>query len=347
MIVGGAMKKRVAIVVLDGAYSSTAWQFMDFAQLANGYSDLWRAGETQPLDRRRQLDHISCDCISLTGQSTHMTEGLLPVSTIPFDAAATQYDLVFIAAMSYVNEDIFSKRLDKFRPIYPWLMQQWLGGSVVASLGSGTFVLAEAGLLNHRVATTPWPLEQVFHRHYPAVKLDVSRDITESSRILCGSTGGVGPELIIRLIEILTTPRIAELVSRDVQFDQRPTTPMAAEGSDLVSQAQYWFKKNLTERITLADVASHLTVSERTLIRHFNKKLGMTPHTYLQNIRIGAAKILLEETNLTLGKVAERAGYFDVTYFKRVFRETVGVSPTVFRKTRRQQATDQFMSTLD
>ncbi|EEF24867.1 conserved hypothetical protein [Ricinus communis] len=97
-------------------------------------------------------------------------------------------------------------------------------------------------------------------------------------------------------------------------------------------------------RITLADAANHLMVSERTLIRHFNKKLGMTPHTYLQNVRIDAAKILLKETNLILGKVAERTGYFDVTYFKRVFRETVGVSPTVFRKTPRRHITDRFIS---
>jgi transcriptional regulator GlxA family with amidase domain len=343
MYTGDAMTKRVAIVVLDGAYSSTAWQFIDFAQLANGYSDTLRAGETNLFERRRQLDHISCDCISLTGQSTHMTEGL-PVSTIPLDAAATQYDLVFIAAMSYVNEDVFSKRLNKFRPIYPWLMQQWLGGSVVASLGSGTFVLAEAGLLNHRVATTPWPLEQVFHRSYPAVKLDVSRDITESNRIVCGSTGGIEHQLIIRLIEILTTPQIAQLVSHDVQFDQRYTTHILADGDDVVSQAQYWFMKNLAQRITLADVACRLRVSERTLIRHFNRKLGMTPHTYLQSIRIDAAKILLKETNLMLGKVAERAGYSDVTYFKQVFRENVGVSPTVFRKTPRRLANDKLIS---
>ena len=99
-----------------------------------------------------------------------------------------------------------------------------------------------------------------------------------------------------------------------------------------MARAQAWFVKNMAKKIKLAEAAESLMISERTLIRHFKKKIGITPHAYLQGIRIDFAKSMLRETNLRIVKFAERVGYSDVAFFQQVFRNHVGMSPTVFRK---------------
>jgi transcriptional regulator GlxA family with amidase domain len=316
--------KRIAIVALNGCYASSVSQLLDMVQMA----------DTLAGDER---ERIVCEVVSLTGASAHLTDciAIPPVSSL--DAAKAQYDLVFVPAADYVDSKQFFERLASFKPLYPWLERQWQGGAIVASLCTGTFVLAKAGLLDRRLATTSWWLEKLFHRAFPAVKLDISRDITESDRIVCGSTLATGPQLALKLIEMLTSAAVATTLARLVMFDVRSdpgsdSEPGAAQ-DDLVALAQNWFLKNIASKIRLAEAAATIGVSERTLIRHFKKKLGITPHQYLQGIRIDSAKQLLGETNLHIGKVAERVGYSDVAFFQQVFRNHVGVSPTVFRKT--------------
>lgn len=328
--------KRLAVVVLNGCYSSNASYLLDIAQIANHHIDA--AGTPVagiPVAGEPNEARIACDVVSLNGRPAQSTEGFAIAPTLSVDAAVAQYDLIFVPASDYPDSSVFFDRLASFKSLYPWLVRQWQGGAIVASLCTGTFVLAEAGLLDGRLATTSWWLEKQFHRCYPAVKLDITRDLTESERMVCGSTLGVGAQLSLKLIDMLTSPKIAEATARSVIFDAHAEAidaPESSENADeLVARAQGWFAKNLEKKIKLADAADCMQVSERTLIRHFKKKLGITPHAYLQNIRIESAKRMLQDTNLRIGKVAERVGYSDVAFFQQVFRSHVGVSPTVFR----------------
>ncbi|EEF27300.1 conserved hypothetical protein, partial [Ricinus communis] len=117
---------------------------------------------------------------------------------------------------------------------------------------------------------------------------------------------------------MLVEPQIAELTARSVMID----APAYAETIDAmepvteidetVDRIRGWLSKNLEKKVNLTEVASCMQVSERTLIRHFKKKLGITPRAYLHNMRIEFAKRMLRETNLRIGKVAERIGYSDI-----------------------------------
>lgn len=313
--------KRLAVVSLSGCYTSSASQLLDLAQMANALTD-------------DESARIVCDVLTLDGAQAHMTEGLALAPTASIDVARSQYDLVFVPALDYPGAETFFDRLAGYKVLYPWLARQWQGGAIAASLCTGTFVLAEAGLLNRRLATTSWWLEKQFHRCYPAVKLDITHDLTESERVVCGSTLGVGVQLSLKLIEMLTSPSLASALSHSIMFDLNPSAngERVLIDDDLVARAQAWFLKNMAKKIKLAEAADSVMISERTLIRHFKKKLGITPHAYLQGIRIDSAKNMLRETNLRIGKVAERVGYSDVAFFQQVFRNHVGVSPTVFRK---------------
>lgn len=323
--------KRVAIVTVNGGYSSSACQLLDVMQIANSQA----AGLKEQVEQHRDPSVlIACDVVSLTGAPATLTEGILLIPAASVVTEKKQYDLVFVTALDYPDASSFHERLATYKPLYPWLTQQWAGGAIIASICTGTFLLAESGLLDRRLATTSWWLEKQFHRSYPAVKLDTSRDITECDRIVCGSTLGIWPQLSLELLEMLTSSQIAALTARSLMFDKEPAeeAPLGRDGGDLVSNVQKLFLKNLGKRVKLSEIAESMMVSERTLIRHFKKKLGITPHAYLQQLRVESAKNMLRETNLRIGKVAERVGYSDVAFFQRVFREYVGVSPTVFRK---------------
>jgi transcriptional regulator GlxA family with amidase domain len=312
--------KRIAVVSLHGCYTSSTSLLVDLVQVVNALTDGTRV-------------QLACDVVTLTGMPARLTDGLALAASASIDTG-TQYDLVFVPAMDYPDSTTLAERLANCGPVCRWLRQQWQGGAIVASLCTGTFVLAEAGLLDRRLATTSWWLEKQFHRAYPAVKLDITRDLTESDRVVCGSTLGVGAQLALKLIEMLTSPAIGAALARSVMFgfDADSERTAVADDDDLVSRAQSWFVKNMAKKVKLAEAAASMLVSERTLIRHFKKKLGITPHAYLQGIRIDCAKDMLRETSLRISKVAERVGYADVAFFQQVFRDHVGVSPTVFRR---------------
>lgn len=346
--------KRIAVVALNGGYTSSLCNLLDIAHIANlhiagGEAEPLACGplereplERQPLDRQPlERQPLEWKVLSLDGQPCQGTEGAPVAVDMAIDAAAEPFDVVFVPAFDYPDTNTFFNRLKTFRNLYPWLVRQWERGALIASICTGTFVLAEAGLLDRRLATTSWWLEKQFHRRYPAVKLDISRDLTEDDRILCGSTLGVNLQVSLRLIELLCPPQIAAMTARSVFFgrgaldrpapDAQQQWPLYAE-DDLVARTQYWFQKNLSRKIKLADVADSMLVSERTLIRHFKKTLGITPHVYLQNIRMDSARNMLERTNLRIEKVAERVGYGDIAFFQQVFRGHAGVTPTAYRK---------------
>lgn len=339
--------KRVAVVALDGGYTSSFSDLLDVAHIANLYIGN-RLGETAQEARAngRVPARILWHVLSIDGRPPQGAVGAPVAVEQPIESATEHFDIVFIPALDYPSTDIFLERLKKFQPLYPWLMRQWQQGAVIASLCTGTFVLAEAGLLDQRCATTSWWLESQFQHRYPDVRLDVSREISEQDRIFCGSTLSVSLKLSLRLLEGFLSSDIFNLTAKSVFSNARrevlppgvllpgsrdETGPLAVD-DDLVAQAQYWFQKNLSKKIRLSDVAESMLVSEKTLVRHFKKTLGMTPHEYLLGIRMDSARSMLVNSDLRIEKVAERCGYGDLSFFQQVFRKHAGVTPTMYRK---------------
>lgn len=254
------------------------------------------------------------------------------------------YSIVFVPAFSFSTPDDLLRKLDAFAPLYPWLRTQWQQGAVIASVWTGTTLLAEAGLLDGRTAAIPTGLQALFHQRYPAVEIDPSGEITVQDRIYCASMLGFSTRLSLLLMSQFLPSDMSNLLNKSVSGKElrdvlppRVLLPGVAESAlavndQLVSQAQYWFQKNISKKVTLADAASSMLVSEKTLARHFRKTLGITPHTYLQRIRMDSAKSLLLHSDLSVKIIAERAGYRDQSFFERVFRRHTGLTPSKYRK---------------
>ncbi|QOH38289.1 helix-turn-helix domain-containing protein [Burkholderia cepacia] len=118
------------------------------------------------------------------------------------------------------------------------------------------------------------------------------------------------------------------------QTKQLPYLPLLADkehADSLVHRAQYWLQKNMTKDVKMSEMAHELGVSERTIIRRFRAALNQPPLRYLQNLRIEAARGLLEAGDLSLERITAQVGYSDTSSFCRLFKDKVGLSPGAYR----------------
>ncbi len=212
-------------------------------------------------------------------------------------------------------------------------------GTRICSVGTASFLLAEAGLLDGKPATTHWNYFEQFSRRYPAVDLKTRHLITQSDNIYCvGSVNSIA-DLMVHIVEEWFGSRIARAVENQFSPEIRHSFRAAAyqnkadssHHDEVVAQAQQWLQSHLSSPVSMSRLAAHLRLTPRTLNRRFKRATGMTPLSYLQNLRITAAKELLRHSNLTVGDIAWQQGIQDVSYFSQLFRQHSGMSPLQYR----------------
>jgi transcriptional regulator GlxA family with amidase domain len=317
-----------AILGFDDVYASVLGGFADMLQVANAHMRKQGA---------RDAALFEWQFLSADGQPVRASNGLeLAMRPLP---PRRHYDLVFIPSLHYRGWRPFQSFLDRQQAMRDWLTLQWKQGAWLSANCTATFLLADSGLLDHRVATTTWWLEQQFRDRYPRVDLHMRPSVTESERLVCG---GAHATFLLQAIQVLTHftgKAIALQCARSMLVDltqttQTPLQPLIGEHSHndvLVHKAQKWLQDHMTRPVRIADLAQALAVSERTLIRRFNAVLAQSPLTYLQHLRIDTARALLEAGDLSAERVALYVGYSDVSSFSRLFRARVGLTPGAYR----------------
>lgn len=240
--------------------------------------------------------------------------------------------------------------IDSLRGVFGVLRERHAQGSVLASNCSASFVIAEAGLLDGGHATTAWWLERSFKARYPKVELRLGEVLDEYDNIISSAAATTYLDLSLHLVERFAGSEVAAGVAKTMLIDanrasQIPYISLASLSQQdqqvhddaLVLRAQKWLRKHAQLAFRLAALASHLAVSERTVIRHFQQALGTTPASYAQLLKIDLAKRLLENTTLTLDQVCERTGYVDSGSFRRLFKRHTALSPAQYRLQFRQK----------
>ncbi len=226
------------------------------------------------------------------------------------------------------------------RDLLPYLRNWQNHGARICSVGTASCLLAEAGLLDGKPATTHWNYFKPFAKRYPQVQLKTRHLITQAESLYCvGSVNSIA-DLMVHLVEDWFGTRIARALEN--QFSPEIRRPFAAAAyqdepdslhhDELVIEAQQWLRDNLSAGADMAILATRLGLSERSLSRRFRQATGYSPQAYLQNQRVHTAKDLLRSSNLSVSEICWQVGLRDASYFSQLFRRHAGVSPGQYRK---------------
>jgi len=212
-------------------------------------------------------------------------------------------------------------------------------GTRICSVGTASCLLAEAGMLTDKPATTHWNYFDQFERLYPEVELKRRHLITQSEEIYCvGSVNSIA-DLMVHIIEDWFGSRIAQAVENQFSPEIRQSFQAAAYQSEpesshhdeTVIEGQQWLQDRLSQSISIADLSTYLGVSNRSLNRRFKQATGYSPQAYLQSQRIACARDLLRRSNLSVSEIAWQIGLQDASYFSKLFRQHCEMTPLQYR----------------
>jgi transcriptional regulator GlxA family with amidase domain len=215
-------------------------------------------------------------------------------------------------------------------------------GRRIASICSGAFSLAAAGLLDGLSATTHWAAAEALAAAYPDIKVDPNVLYVDNGQILTSAGAAAGLDLCLHMIRLDYGSAVAASAARlsvmplereggQAQFIVHDHVPVPAGAT--LEPLLTWLQDNLGRDLTLADIAARAGTSTRTLIRRFREQTGTTPLQWLHRTRIRQAQRLLETTEEPVEHIASRVGFGSPTAFRDRFKRATGVSPRSYRRT--------------
>lgn len=233
-----------------------------------------------------------------------------------------------------------SGRRDDFDPrVLAALRAAAAAGRRVASICTGAFALAAAGVLDGRPATTYWPYSDEFASRFPRVDVQPGVLYTDDGDVLTSAGVAAGLDLCLHLVRrdhgAVVANRVARLIvvapvrpGGQRQFIESPLPP---ERGTSLAGTRSWALERLEDELTLKDLAAHAHTSVRTLSRRFQAETGLSPLRWLLQQRINRARELLESTSLSMNRVARLSGLGSSESLRQHFVRRVGVSPNAYR----------------
>ena len=221
-------------------------------------------------------------------------------------------------------------------PILRLIARARAQGTPVSTACSGTFMLAEAGVIGARRVTTTWWLTPAFRARYPGVHLDQTRMVISSDGVTTAGAAFGHVDLALSVVRA-SSPALADLISSYLVVDERPsqsayTIPSALAQSDpAVAAFERWVRDRLAEPISIPEAARAMGMSERTLQRATQRVLGTSPVRFVQDMRVEQAAHLLRTTDLSLEAISRQVGYEHANTLRVLLRERTGQTTRTLR----------------
>ena len=235
--------------------------------------------------------------------------------------------------------DSIDKVLKRNSELLPHLIRLADTNADIASNCSGAFFLAEAGLLDNKIATTHWGYANKFKADYPLIELQENQFVTQSGNIFCAAGGSAFYDLALLLIERYCGREMSTQVAKTQIIDSKrgsqnsyTNVTLHKPHSDvLVKQVQEYIENNFEQSIQVSDLATMVNVTSRTLNRRFQSCVAMRPIEYIQAVRIEQAKRLLESGKVSIKSLAYQVGYNDISSFTRLFKRATELTPKEYQ----------------
>jgi transcriptional regulator GlxA family with amidase domain len=318
---------RIAILAFPGCMGSEILAINDVLLLA---------GHIASAQRSAPVAVSTVEVVGLAGRPVPLAGGLMLATQRP----AGHYDVVIVPGLEISQLNDWDAKLAPLQRELAFIRKSFASGSAIASVCVGSFLLAEAGLLDQRKATTAWLCVPQLAQRYPAVAVQADAVMVEDGAVL--TTGAVSSafDLAILLVKRTLGARVATATARVAllsaqRVSQAPYVDAALIAPGLPSFSQsvgQWLQSRLTEVYDLDRLAQAFHVSSRTLLRRVKAETGRSPLVLLQQARIDKAKQLLLETRWSQDRITQAVGYADTGTFARLFASQVGISPARFRR---------------
>jgi transcriptional regulator GlxA family with amidase domain len=326
--------KHISIIVPDGQTNLSSIACIvgayEIFTVANSY---WKRAGKKELFK-----------VELTGVSkrAEFDNGLLTVKPQAHISAINKTDLIIIPSL--VRD--YQKAMKGNKLLVDWIGQQYKAGAEIASMCTGTFMLASAGLLDGKNCSTHWSAADTFRTLFPKVTLQTDKLITDEHGIYTNGGAYSFLNLMIYLVEkyydrqtAIHCSKIFQIeIDRQTQSEFAIFTGQKLHGDEMVQKAQAYIESKLHEKISVEDLSSKFAVGRRNFDRRFIKATGNTPVEYAQRVKIESAKKAFETSRKTINEVMYNVGYSDVKAFREVFRKITGMSPLEYRSRYNKEA---------
>jgi len=244
-------------------------------------------------------------------------------------------DLIIIPGISQQS----NCNTNENKTLIKWVVKQYKEGAEVASLCTGTFLLAATGLLKNIECTTHWKAEEPFRAMFPNIKLCSDNIITDSNGVYTAGGATSSLNLILYLIEKYNGREAAMYCAKILQIDidrKSQSVFILFEGQknhpdNEIKKIQEFIESNINNKISIESLSSKFNISKRSLIRRFKKATNNLPNEYIQRVKIEVAKRDLEIGRKNVNEIMYSVGYSDVKAFRNIFKKVAGLTPKEYK----------------
>ncbi len=324
-LISGSDMKHVTILGLSESSGTMITGPLDIFYLAGR---LWNSIFGQKETPFFEVDIVNSDLqpIQCTGNLCILPHGKMT------DIIKT--DLILIPSIVNLEETLLHHG-----DAIDWLKNQYAKGAQIAAMCTGTFFLAETGLLDHKTATTHWGFVDGFKKRYPKINLVPERLITDEGDIYCCGASNACFDLSLYLVQKIAGREVALKTAKVFicDMDRIHQSEWAvfrfqkSHKDDSVLKAQEIMEKTYADFNSIDNLANDVGMSRRSLERRFKSATGETPLRYLHRLRVEAAKRMIETQHFTFDEITYKVGYENTSYFRKVFTQLCHISPKTYR----------------
>ena len=278
-----------------------------------------------------------CQVVSALSEAHQPIEFAKGLKVLPeYDlASAPQAESIFLPPI-WGKPDVI---VDRNPALIDWIKERHRQGAQLIATGTGVCLLAKAGLLDKKVATTHWYYFDTFEKKYPNVNLQRHHFITQAGRLYCCGSINSLVDLTTYFIESYFGKEVTQVIEQHFSHEINRTydkpwysTGASRHPDEGIIEVQQWMKSHYSQTFNLNALAELANMSVRNFSRRFKAAVGKSALAYGLDLKMEAARELLKETNLSHQDIADQVGFKDAAYFSRQFKEKNKLTPKEYRE---------------